>query len=61
MLDEMRRVVRWPLRSVGLDAGRALTNAQPTPDAWQAQRLEQWAHIRARFDPSGTTSLPSAG
>jgi hypothetical protein len=59
MLDDVRRVVTWPFRSVGLDPGRALTNAQPTPDARQTQRLEQWVYIRARFDPTGATSVPS--
>jgi hypothetical protein len=50
MLDEMWRAAAWPLRSLGLDPGRALANAQPTPDVRQAQRLEQWVYVRAGFD-----------
>jgi hypothetical protein len=50
MLDDVRRVVMWPLRSVGLDPGRALANAQPSFEERQAQRLEHWAYVLARFD-----------
>jgi hypothetical protein len=50
MLDEVRRVVAWPFRSLGLEPGRALANAQPTAEVRQAQRLEQWVYVRAGFD-----------
>ena len=50
MLDDIRRVVTWPLRSVGLEPGRALANAQPSAADRQAQRLEHWAYVRARFE-----------
>jgi hypothetical protein len=59
MLDVIRRGVAWPLRSLGLDPGRALTNAQPTPELREAQRLEQWTYIRVDFDARGATSASS--
>ncbi|HEX3335623.1 MAG TPA: hypothetical protein VHS54_04130 [Jatrophihabitans sp.] len=49
MLDDIQRVVTWPLRSVGLDPGRALANAQPSPDERHARRMEQWEYVRSRF------------
>jgi hypothetical protein len=60
MLDELRRVASWPLRSLGLDSGRALANAQPTPAVRQAQRLEQWVYVRAGFEARSATSTSHA-
>lgn len=39
----------WPARSVGLDRGRSLINARPTPTENDAQRLELWAYVQQRF------------
>jgi hypothetical protein len=61
MLESMRHVVMWPLRSVGLDPGRALANAQPAPDARQARRLEHWAYVQARFDTRGSATARTGG
>lgn len=49
MLDKLRRAAMWPIGSFGLEPGRALTNARPSPQERQAQRDEQWAYVRARF------------
>lgn len=59
MLDELRRVVAWPIRSLGLDPGRAGANAQPSPGKRQAQRLEQWAYIQADFEARAAASASS--
>jgi hypothetical protein len=66
MLDDLRRVVLWPLRSFGLEPGRALINAQPSPQERRAQRLEQWAYVQARFGDRSAAGppasrMPSAG
>jgi hypothetical protein len=57
MLDDIRRVVMWPLRSVGLDPGRALSNAQPSPAERNAWRLEQRAYIRSVQPPASRFDL----
>lgn len=38
-------LVRWPLRSLGLESGRALTNARPSIEALRASRDEQHRSI----------------
>jgi hypothetical protein len=35
----------WPLRSLGLEPGRSLANARPTPEEVQRSRAEQHAYI----------------
>jgi hypothetical protein len=61
MLDEIRRVASWPLRSLGLESGRALANAQRTPAVRQAQRLEQWAYVQAGFEARSAASASHRG
>lgn len=48
MID-INRAVRWPLRPIGLDAGRALANARPSPTERAAQRAELWRQVQLRF------------
>ncbi|HEV7205116.1 MAG TPA: hypothetical protein VGN18_10930 [Jatrophihabitans sp.] len=43
------RPVMYPLRRVGLDPGRALRNARPTPDELARARAEQLRYIRSRL------------
>ena len=47
--DDLRRGASWPLRLLGLDPGRALTNAQPPPADVQASRAEQLAYFREAY------------
>jgi hypothetical protein len=49
MLIDVRRAATWPLRSVGLDPGRALANARPGVAERDAQRRELRTYIQARF------------
>jgi hypothetical protein len=37
--------MRWPLRSLGLDAGRSLSNASPSAELQRSRREEQHAYI----------------
>jgi len=46
-LDDLRYGAAWPLRRLGLEPGRALANAQPSPAEVQASRAEQLAYIQA--------------
>jgi hypothetical protein len=46
--------VRWPLRSLGFDRGRALMNANPTPLQIEQQRCEQRAAILEGLAHDGT-------
>jgi hypothetical protein len=46
-LDDLRHIAAWPLRRLGLDPGRALANAQPSPAEVQASQVEQLAYIQA--------------
>jgi len=46
-LDDVRHGAAWPLRRLGLQPGRALANAQPSPAEVQASRAEQLAYIQA--------------
>jgi hypothetical protein len=48
VLIDLRHVALWPLRSVGLDPGRALANARPSADEREAQRHEQWRYVQER-------------
>jgi hypothetical protein len=57
IFDDLRRVAAWPLRRLGLEPGRALTNAQPPPAQVQARRAEQLAHIQAAH-PARTGESP---
>lgn len=43
------RPVMYPLRRIGLDPGRALRNARPTPDELARARAEQLHYIRSRM------------
>jgi len=47
ILGDRRRGAAWPLRRLGLEPGRALANAQPSPAEVQAGRAEQLAFIQA--------------
>jgi hypothetical protein len=58
MLADVRRAATWPLRAFGLEPGRALINARPSAQERHAQRLEQWAYVRARF-PGPVESPPT--
>jgi hypothetical protein len=49
ILDDLRHGAAWPLRRLGLEPGRALANAQPSPAEVQASRAEQLADY-----PSGS-------
>jgi hypothetical protein len=40
----------WPLRMLGLDPGRALANAAPSPERRNRERDEQLAAIRQRLN-----------
>jgi hypothetical protein len=46
-LDDLWYGAAWPLRRLGLEPGRALANAQPSPAVVQASRAEQLAYIQA--------------
>jgi hypothetical protein len=50
--DSLRHGATWPLRQLGLEAGRALANAHPSPATVQAGRIEQMAYIRATHQRS---------
>ncbi len=39
----------WPLRSLGLDPGRAVVNARPTPEQVRARRAEQFVYIASQY------------
>jgi hypothetical protein len=43
------RPVMYPLRRIGLDPGRALRNARPTPDELARARAEQLRYIQTRM------------
>jgi len=45
-LHELRHALSSPLRRLGLDSGRALANAQPSPEQLRASRAVQLAYIR---------------
>jgi hypothetical protein len=49
IVDDLRHGAAWPLRRLGLEPGRALANAQPSPAAVQASRVEQLAYIQAAY------------
>jgi hypothetical protein len=53
MLTPIRHVALWPLRQMGLESGRALQNANPSPAQRQAARAQQFAYIKARLADSG--------
>ncbi len=42
ILGDLRRGAAWPLRRLGLEPGRALANAQPSPAEVQAGRPSSW-------------------
>jgi len=50
--DSLLHGAAWPLRQLGLEAGRALANAHPSPATVQAGRTEQMAYIRATHQRS---------
>ena len=47
ILDDLRHGAASPLRRLGLEPGRALANAQPSPAEAQTSRAEQLAYIQA--------------
>ncbi|MDT4939088.1 MAG: hypothetical protein QOG80_2759 [Pseudonocardiales bacterium] len=49
-----RAIDLLPLRPLGLEAGRALANANPTPDQKRARRAEQLRYIVAQCAHSAT-------
>jgi hypothetical protein len=49
VIIDLRRVVRWPLRPLGLDLGHALANAHPSHADLQRWRAEQRADIAGQF------------
>jgi hypothetical protein len=51
----LRRIGPWTLVRIGVDPGRALTNAQPTTTELRAGRAEQLALIRQRMDKQAVT------
>lgn len=63
MLTEIRHILLWPpllwtLRSAGLDPGRALANASPSPAEREAARRELWEHVQTRFPTTPDRTAP---
>jgi hypothetical protein len=46
MIMDTHRLAALSLRRLGLDPGRALANARPSPTQVASWRLEQWAYIQ---------------
>ena len=55
MID-LRTLAMWPARAAGLDRGRSLINARPSPAEKNAQRLELWAYVQQRFGAEHTAA-----
>ena len=50
-LTRLAPIAILPLRPFGLDPGRALANAKPTPEQLAARRNEQLRYIVEHFPP----------
>lgn len=48
---DLRSTATWPLRTLGLDPGRALENAHPSEAELQRQRAELREQVQRRFPP----------
>jgi hypothetical protein len=46
--SHVRNTLTWPLRWLGVDAGRALANARPNLERDRRDRFEQFAYIAGR-------------
>lgn len=57
MRVDMGSVFWWPVRSLGLEPGRALANAQPGEDELEAQRADLRERVIARFAEQDRTAV----
>jgi hypothetical protein len=61
VITELRQFALWPLRRVGVDAGRAIANARPQPGQLRAWRREQLFYITDRIAAHHDQATAPAG
>jgi len=58
-LSDLKPIASLSLRPLGLDPGRAVANARPTPAQLRERRKEQLQYIVRHFPPPDGAELPN--